>query len=156
VPQIATILPPVATPAAFSQINVGDVLTIDAGTAAQENVTVSAVNRVTGSISFVAKNVHPLGFSVTSAQTTTLQKSYASLVAQMGQDSATATTGTATQTSLSSSINAVRQSTDGINIDEETQNLVKFQNAYGAAAHVISVLSSMLDDAINLGTGSSF
>jgi flagellar hook-associated protein 1 FlgK len=74
----------------------------------------------------------------------------------MGQDSAAATTGTATQTSLSSSINAVRQSTDGINIDEETQNLVKFQNAYGAAAHVITVLSGMLNDAINLGSGTSF
>jgi flagellar hook-associated protein 1 FlgK len=57
---------------------------------------------------------------------------------------------------LASSINAVRQSTDGINIDEETQNLVKFQNAYGAAAHVITVLSAMLDDAINLGAGTSF
>jgi len=156
VPQIATILPPAATPTAFQQINVGDVLTIDAGAAAQENVTVTAVNRATGSISFVAKNIHLAGFSVTSAQTTTLQKSYAGLVAQMGQDSSTANTGTTTQTSLSSSINAVRQSTDGINIDEETQNLVKFQNAYGAAAHVISVLSSMLDDAINLGTGTSF
>lgn len=156
VPQLATIVPPVATPTAFAQINVGDVLTIDAGTAAQENVTVTAVNRVTGSISFVAKNLHALGFSVTSAQTTTLQKSYAGLVAQMGQDAATATTGDATQTSLSSSINAVRQSTDGINIDEETQNLVKFQNAYGAAAHVITVLSGMLNDAINLGSGTTF
>jgi flagellar hook-associated protein 1 FlgK len=57
---------------------------------------------------------------------------------------------------LASSINAVRQSTDGINIDEETQNLVKFQNAYGAAAHVVTVLSSMLEDAINLGSGTSF
>jgi flagellar hook-associated protein 1 FlgK len=157
VPQLATILPPVASPAAFAQVNVGDVLTIDAGTASQENVTVAAVNRVTGSISFVAKNTHLVAnFSITSAQTSTLQKSYAGLVAQMGQDSATATTGTATQTSLSSSINAVRQSTDGINIDEETQNLVKFQNAYGAAAHVITVLSGMLNDAINLGTGTSF
>jgi flagellar hook-associated protein 1 FlgK len=57
---------------------------------------------------------------------------------------------------LASNVNQVRQSTDGINIDEETQNLVKFQNAYGAAAHVISVLSAMLSDAINLGNGSTF
>jgi flagellar hook-associated protein 1 FlgK len=74
----------------------------------------------------------------------------------MGTDSATANTGNSTQTSLATSINQVRQSTDGINIDEETQNLVKFQNAYGAAAHVISTLAAMLDDAINLGSGTSF
>ena len=64
--------------------------------------------------------------------------------------------GNASQTTLATNVNAVRQSTDGVNIDEETQNLVKFQNAYGAAAHVISVLSAMLDDAINLGSGSTF
>jgi flagellar hook-associated protein 1 FlgK len=156
-PGAVTILPPVASPTAFAQLNVGNVLTIDAGTAAQENVTITAVNRVTGSISFVAKNAHLVAnYSITSAQTATLQQNYASLVAQMGQDASAATTGTTTQTSLASSINSVRQSTDGINIDEETQNLVKFQNAYGAAAHVITILSAMLNDAINLGSGTSF
>jgi flagellar hook-associated protein 1 FlgK len=152
-PGAVTINPPVATPTAFSQINVGDVLTIDAGTAAQENVTVTAVNRNTGSISFVAQNAHLVaGYSITSAQTTTLQQYYANLVARVGQDTATANTGNTSQTTLASNINQVRQSTDGINIDEETQNLVKFQNAYGAAAHVMSILSSMLNTAINLGS----
>jgi flagellar hook-associated protein 1 len=145
-------------PGGFNQLNVGDVLTLDAGTPNQENVTITAVDRVTGNgtISFVPKFGHAIGFTITSAQVAPLQQSYANLVAQMGHDSATANTGLSTQTSLSSSINAVRQSTDGINIDEETQNLVKFQNAYGAAAHVISVLSSMLEDAINLGSGTTF
>jgi flagellar hook-associated protein 1 FlgK len=155
----ATVAGPITTTgpnAAFNNINVGDVLTIDAGTANQENVTVSAVNRNAGTITFTAKNPHGINFTITSAQTQTLQGYYAGLVATMGQDAATATTGNTTQTSLASSINAVRQSTDGINIDEETQNLVKFQNAYGAAAHVITVLSAMLDDAINLGAGTSF
>jgi flagellar hook-associated protein FlgK len=155
----ATVAGPITTTgpnAAFNNINVGDVLTIDAGTANQENVTVSAVNRNAVTITFTAKNPHGINFTITSAQTQTLQGYYAGLVATMGQDAATATTGNTTQTSLASSINAVRQSTDGINIDEETQNLVKFQNAYGAAAHVITVLSAMLDDAINLGAGTSF
>ena len=145
------------TAGAYSQLNVGDVLTIDGGAAGQENVTVTAINRAgNGSISFVPKNVHAAGFSITSAQTQTLQQYYANLIAKVGQDTSTAITGTTSQTTLASNINAVRQSTDGINIDEETQNLVKFQNAYGAAAHVVSVLSAMLSDAINLGTGSTF
>jgi len=155
----ATVAGPITTTGAnpaFADIEVGDVLTIDAGSANQENVTVTAVNRAAGNITFTAKNPHAINFSITSAQTATLQTSYATLVAHMGQDASAATTGVSTQTNLASSINAVRQSTDGINIDEETQNLVKFQNAYGAAAHVVTVLSSMLEDAINLGSGTSF
>jgi flagellar hook-associated protein 1 FlgK len=156
----ATVAGPITTVGnnpAFADVNVGDVLTIDAGTVNQENVTVSAVNRNNGTISFTTKNPHTtVNFTITSAQTQTLQQFYAGLVGGMGQDAATAISGNTTQSSLASSINAVRQSTDGINIDEETQNLVKFQNAYGAAAHVISVLSSMLEDAINLGTGTTF
>ena len=159
-PGLVTILPPVGPPATnptiFASTNPGDVLTLDAGTAAQENVTVTAVNRNTGRISFIAKNAHAANFTISSAQTSTLQQAYATLVAKVGQDTAAATTGNSSQTTLASNVNQVRQSTDGINIDEETQNLVKFQNAYGAAAHVISVLSAMLSDAINLGNGSTF
>jgi flagellar hook-associated protein 1 len=159
-PGAVTISPPAATPAIFAETNVGDVLTLDAGTANQENVTVTAVNRNTGQISFTAKNAHPVPpaatYTISSAQTSTLQQAYANLVAQVGQDTAAATTGNSSQTTLATNVNQVRQSTDGINIDEETQNLVKFQNAYGAAAHVITVLSAMLDDAINLGSGTTF
>jgi flagellar hook-associated protein 1 FlgK len=136
---------------AYANINVGDVLTIDAGTAAQENVTVTAVNRNTQTISFVAKNAHAAGFSVTTAQTQTLQTAYANTVAQIGLDTQTAITGSTAQTTLASNINQVRQSTDGINIDEETQNLIMYQNAYAAAAHTISVLNQMLGIVVNLG-----
>lgn len=161
---VQTIVGPAGPPPPFAQLNVGDVLTIYDGVPPtlnnEQNVTVSAVNLINNTITFTIKG----GYSgvpantlyITSAQTATLQQSYAGLVAQMGQDSAAANTGNTTQTSLASSINQVRQSTDGINIDEETQNLVKFQNAYGAAAHVISTLAAMLDDAINLGSGTTF
>jgi flagellar hook-associated protein 1 FlgK len=153
-----TIFPPTADPTAFAQLDVGNVLTIGAGTATQENVTITAVNRNNGTITFTTANAHtvPPGYNITSAQTQTLQQSYANLVAQMGLDTSTATTGASSQATLATNVNAVRQSVDGINIDEETQNLVKFQNAYGAAAHVITVLSSMLSDAINLGSGTTF
>ena len=149
-----TVTPPLAVPPVFGQINVGDVLTIDGGTANQENVTVTAVNRNAGSITFTPALAHAAGYSITTAQSRTLQQSYANLVAKEALDTATATTGNSSQTTLTTNVNSVRQSTDGINIDEETQNLVKFQNAYGAAAHVISILSEMLSTAINLGEAS--
>ena len=44
----------------------------------------------------------------------------------------------------------MRQSTDGINIDEETQNLVQYQNAYQAAAKTLNVIETLLTTAIAL------
>jgi flagellar hook-associated protein 1 FlgK len=156
-----TVTGPAATPPStvpvFSTVNVGDVLTVYDGvppsTANQENVTVSAVNRNANTITFTVKNNHAAGTNlyITSAQTQTLQTTYSNFVAQLGLDTSTAQTGSTSQTSLSSSINAVRQSTDGINIDEETQNLIMYQNAYAAAAHTIDVLNQMLGVVINLG-----
>lgn len=156
--QVATVTVPAGT---ITQFHVGDILTIDAtpsGQPPQENVTVSNVNYNTDQITFSSTIPagHAANFTITSAQTQTLQAYYSSVVAGMGVDQQTATTGNTSQTTLTSNIDQVRQGVDGINIDEETQNLIKYQNAYAAAAHVISVISSMLSDAVNLGTGTTF
>ncbi len=151
----------VALPAGVTNVSVGDVLTVDAtagGAAPQENVVVSAVsfNPGTGIESFTATfaNAHAAGYSITSAQTQSLSQYYGQTVSQMGTDTQTAATGTTSQTSLTNNIDKVRQSVDGINIDEETQNLIKFQNAYQATARTINVLDSMLSTIINsLGAG---
>lgn len=142
---------------AFAILNVGDTLTIDAqpnGAAPQENVTITGVNRLTGTITFSSVNIHAANWSISAAQTTTLQNFYAGIVARIGLDSATAKTGETSQSQLSANLDKVRQGISGINIDEETQNLVKFQNAYAAAAHTMSILDQILKDAINLGGGS--
>jgi flagellar hook-associated protein 1 FlgK len=151
---LATIAAPPSSPPAFAQLRVGDVLTLDAGSANQENVTIVAVDRNAGTISFIAKHPHAAGMAVTSAQIATLQQTYAGLVAHMAIDTSTAMSANAAQATLTSNIDTVRQSVDGINIDEETQNLIKFQNAYGASAHVMAILSKMLEEAIHLGGGS--
>lgn len=151
----------VPLPAGVTNVSVGDVLTIDAtagGAAPQENVVVSAVsfNPVTGQESFTAtfSNGHAGPVSITSAQTQTLGQYYGQTVSQMGADTQTAISGTTSQTNLASNIDKVRQSVDGINIDEETQNLIKYQNAYQATARTINVLDSMLSTVINsLGAG---
>ncbi len=75
-------------------------------------------------------------------------------ITQVGLDTQTAITGTTTQTTLASNIDQVRQSISGINVDEETQNLIKYQNAYQAAAKTINVLNSLLNTVITgLGVG---
>ncbi|HLI97925.1 MAG TPA: flagellar hook-associated protein FlgK [Candidatus Baltobacteraceae bacterium] len=151
----------VALPAGVNNVSVGDVLTVDAtpgGGAPQENVVVSAVsfNPVTGQESFTANfaNAHPGPVSITSAQTQTLGQYYGNTVSQIGTDAQTAISGSASQTNLTQNIDNVRQGIDGINIDEETQNLIKFQTAYQATAQSMNVLSSMLSTVItSLGAG---
>jgi flagellar hook-associated protein FlgK len=146
----------IALPAGVTNVGVGDVLTIDAGLPTQENVVVSAITFTGGVESFTAtfKNAHALNFSITSAQTQTLSQYYGQLVTQIGVDTQTAITGSQSQTQLASNIDKVRQSVDGINIDEETQNLIKFQNAYQATARSMNILDSLLSTVINtLGTG---
>ncbi len=145
-----------ALPAGVNNVRPGDVLTVDAtagGGAPQENVIVSAIsiNPATGIESFTAKftNAHAAGFSITSAQVQTLSQYYGGVVSQMAVDTQTAITGAQSQTSLTQNINQVRQGIDGINLDEETQNLIKYQNAYSATARTINVLDSMLTTVIN-------
>lgn len=150
-----------ALPIGLTNVEVGNVLTIDAqpgGVAPQENVTVTAIslNPLTGieSVTFTPQNGHGPGFSVTSAQQQTLGQYYGNLITQVGLDSQTAIQGTQTQTTLALNIDKVRQGIDGINIDEETQNLVKYQNAYQAAAKTMNVLDQLLSTVINgLGVG---
>ncbi|MDQ2865188.1 MAG: flagellar hook-associated protein FlgK [Candidatus Eremiobacteraeota bacterium] len=145
----------VALPSGENNVGMGEVLTIGAqpgGAAPQENVVVSAVsvNPATGieSVTFTPQNNHAANFTIASAQTQTLQQAYGATITQVGLDAQTAITGTATQTQLTANIDQVRQSISGINADEETQNLIRFQSAYQAAAHTISVLNSLLNTVI--------
>jgi len=139
-----------ATAGAFGNVTVGQTLTIDAGGANAENVTVTAVNRAAGTISFTATKAHAAGFAISATPTQTLGAYYGALVAQLGNDVQTATTGTSAQTSLASNIDSARQSVDGINVDEETQNLVKYQNSYQAAAQTMNVLEQLLQSTLNM------
>ncbi|HZO94438.1 MAG TPA: flagellar hook-associated protein FlgK [Candidatus Baltobacteraceae bacterium] len=133
-----------ATAGAFANVTVGQTLTIDAGTANAENVTVTAVNQSAGTITFDATKAHAAGFSVSAVPSQTLSAYYGTLVAQLGNDTSTATTGASSQSSLASSINSARQSVDGINVDEETQNLIQYQSSYQAAAQTMNVLDQLL------------
>ncbi|MDQ2680787.1 MAG: hypothetical protein M3Y21_07185, partial [Candidatus Eremiobacteraeota bacterium] len=137
-------------PGAYADVQIGQILTVDAGTANQENVVVTAINTVApGSFTANFTKAHPIGFSVASAQVQTLGQYYGNLITQVGLDGQTANAGVISQTSLASNIDKTRQGIDGINLDEETQNLIKYQNAYQAAARTINVLDSLLNTVIH-------
>ena len=139
-----------ASPQAFAQIDVGQMLTIDAGTANQENVVVTALDRTSGTVTFTATKPHGIGFAIATAPTQTLGAYYGGLVGQLGTDTANAITGNGAQTTLAANIDKVRQGISGINLDEETQNLIRYQNSYQAAARTMNVLDTLLQTAIGL------
>ncbi|MGA8840454.1 MAG: flagellar basal body rod C-terminal domain-containing protein [Candidatus Aquilonibacter sp.] len=155
----------VTLPSGVNNVQVGQQLTLAAALGGvgppanqQENVTVSSVSYSAGgveSVTFTPAYSHTANYTITSAQSQSLQQYYGQLVTQVGLDTQTANTGTTTQTNLASSIDQERQSIAGINLDEQTQDLIKYQTAYQAAAKTISTLSQLLDTVVTgLGVGS--
>lgn len=72
-------------------------------------------------------------------------------VSRIGSQSAVATTRANTATAASSAATTAQTSSSGVDLDEETSNLVIYQHAYQASARVISTLSDVLDTLINMG-----
>jgi len=77
---------------------------------------------------------------------------YSKLVFNVGNLSSQAqANATASQTTLQQLANQ-RDSISGVSIDEETANMIRFQNAYQAAARVISTVNDLTQDLFNITT----
>ena len=150
----------------FGLISVGQSLTFINNLNQSANLVVTAINRITGTVTGTVTSTStgapvtfqptPVGLgppytAIVATQAQTLSQYYGSLVTQLGLDSQTAITGTATQTALANNINTVRQGIDGISLDEESQNLIKYQSAYQAAAKTVSAMDTMLQTILALG-----
>jgi flagellar hook-associated protein 1 len=77
------------------------------------------------------------------------QAGYADLVHAMGADAATADRAAQTGKALVGAADARRQSTNGVSLDEEMTNMVRFQRGYQASARAMSTMDEMLDVLIN-------
>lgn len=132
--------------AAIGNIVVGQTLTIDPGQSGQENVLVTAIDGTSNPPTFTATfaNSHPAGAAIVSEASETLGEYYQNFMTKVGFDGQTAATGQTTQTNLATTLQTQRSNTDGINLDQETQDLIQFQTAYAAAAKTFSVLQSLL------------
>ncbi len=69
---------------------------------------------------------------------------YRGLVGQVGTDVATATTRSSTAAAVQSQADAQRQSSEGVNLDEELANMTQFQNAYTASAHYLNTVNTTI------------
>jgi flagellar hook-associated protein 1 FlgK len=78
----------------------------------------------------------------------TLSSAYGQLVGQVGTLTQSAKTSQSAQQVLLNQAKQTRENLVGVNLDEEAANLIKFQNAYQAAAKAISVANSLFDTLI--------
>ncbi|MBM0127063.1 flagellar hook-associated protein FlgK [Pimelobacter simplex] len=79
----------------------------------------------------------------------TYPDAYQRLVNGLGTDVAALDRRTANQRSLSGALDDAREQQAGVNLDEETVNMVTAQRAYEAAARLMTTLDEVLDTLIN-------
>ncbi|HFQ80793.1 MAG TPA: flagellar hook-associated protein FlgK [Desulfobacterales bacterium] len=82
--------------------------------------------------------------SFSGGTTDTLDGFYNSLIAEIGLKSKSINTDLTYNKQVNTQLEAIRDSTSGVSLDEEMANLMKFQHAYTAAAKLITVSDEML------------
>lgn len=80
--------------------------------------------------------------------------SYASLVGNIGSAGSQVNSSLAATTSSLQQLTSQQDSESGVSIDEETANLIRYQQAYSAAARVISTINDMYTTLMNISLGS--
>jgi flagellar hook-associated protein 1 FlgK len=96
-----------------------------------------------------ASGANELARAVAALRSGAVQTGYADLVHTMGADAATAERAGQTGKALVDAADARRQSTNGVSLDEEMTNMVRFQRGYQASARALSTMDEMLDVLIN-------
>ncbi len=83
-------------------------------------------------------------------ETTSFNDAYAQLVSTVGNKARQIQIANTAQTSLTLQIRSAQQSVSGVNQDEETANLLMFQQMYQANAKVIQTASTMFDAVLGI------
>ncbi|MBU0622660.1 MAG: flagellar hook-associated protein FlgK [Gammaproteobacteria bacterium] len=83
--------------------------------------------------------------------TTSVQGAYGQLVSQIGTQTRELSVTSKAQDSMLKQITAAQQSASGVNLDEEAANLMKYQQAYQAAAKAMQIAQSMFESLLQLG-----
>ncbi|RXH57249.1 flagellar hook-associated protein FlgK [Granulicella sibirica] len=120
--------------------------TTDPTAIAASSDTATGGNGNVANLTALQNTVLPSGQSATTTAS--------NLIYQIGNLTSTATAeSTATKLSLTS-LNNEQSSVSGVSIDEESANLIRYQQAYEAAAKVVTTIASLFDTTINMISGS--
>lgn len=83
--------------------------------------------------------------------TATYQSAYSTLVAQVGNKTREVEIAGKAQQSLLEQAQSTRDQLSGVNLDEEAANLLRYQQAYQAAAKALSIAGTLFDEILALG-----
>jgi flagellar hook-associated protein 1 FlgK len=79
----------------------------------------------------------------------TLSEQYQSTIASLGIESSRANQFYETNNAILQELKSIQEQNSGVSIDEESINLIRYQQAYQASARVISIIDQLLDIVIN-------
>lgn len=117
----------------------GDVFTVSANTGGELD------NRNALAIAGLQNNKTLVG------GTASLEGAYAALVSSIGNKTSQVEINQSAQANLLTQAQQAQQSVSGVNLDEEAANLLRFQQAYQAAAKLISTAQTMFDSILQIG-----
>jgi flagellar hook-associated protein 1 FlgK len=87
---------------------------------------------------------------ITSLGGATYQDFYSTAITKVGEALNSTTSQIETQTAVQTLLKQQRESVSGVSLDEEMTNLIKFQQAFQASARLVSTISEMLQEVVNL------
>lgn len=121
----------------------GDVFTISANT--------GGVGDNRNAVALAAlQSTNTLANNAAGNPTASYQGAYAQLVSAIGSDTQRVSNGSEAQQALLDNTVQTQQSLSGVNLDEEAANLLRFQQAYQAAARIIQTSSTLFDTILNI------
>ena len=85
------------------------------------------------------------------SKTDSADTKWAAYVSRVGSQSATAAARADIAGTAATAATTAQTSASGVDLDEETSNLIVYQHAYQASARVISTINDILDTLINMG-----
>jgi flagellar hook-associated protein 1 FlgK len=133
------------TPISFNGFSV----TLNGTPAAGDSFSINDNANGTGDNRNAQKLAAVLNSKVLRNGTQSLATVVASYVGTVGLQTNQAQSGASAQQTVLSNAQTAQQSVAGVNLDEEAANLVRFQQAYAAAAQVIKVADSLFQSLIN-------
>jgi flagellar hook-associated protein 1 FlgK len=80
---------------------------------------------------------------------------FGSIAASVGQQLSDAQTASTTDQTTLTDAQTNRQQQIGVSLNQEAANITTYQRDYGANAQIVSILSQLTDDAVNMISGSS-
>jgi flagellar hook-associated protein 1 FlgK len=75
---------------------------------------------------------------------------YRKMIVALGVQASTATDRLASQSVISTQVDASREAVSGVNLDEELTNMLQYQHAYAAAGKLVTVINDTLDTLITM------